>query len=320
MLIQPRQNNRQHRSLNQQRGIVIVVALFIVALVAAMSYVMIARLERDTRRVELITHDSQAEFYAEGSVIWAKDVLRNDWLNQKKDKPVDVMPIKSPKNDMNGYAITSSITDAQSKFNINNLSKPEWQQEFVKLIRTVYPKITQEGAAAIAAAVVDWVTPGARENEYARYYAELPVPYRPAHRLMVDPGELLLVKGVTPELYAALKPYISALPEVTPINPQTASPQVLMLLSPTMNYDTALAIHDLLVKSPPATLQAFLALDVIKNHQIKQDRITWTSNYFLVETEVGIERQHILLYTLLQRISASAKADIIILWQNRGMG
>ena len=43
------------------------------------------------------------------------------------------------------------------------------------------------------------------------------------------------------------------------------------------------------------------------------------SNYFLVETDVGIERQHILLYTLLQR-ETSGKANVFVLWQNRGSG
>ena len=67
----------------------IVVALFLVALVAAMSYTMMARLARDTRRSELIMHDVQAELYAEGSVLWAKDSLRENWIRQKKDKRVD---------------------------------------------------------------------------------------------------------------------------------------------------------------------------------------------------------------------------------------
>jgi general secretion pathway protein K len=253
--------------------VVIVVALFIVALVATMSYVMMERLARDTRRTELILRNNQAELYAGGSVIWAKDYLRNDWIKQKKDKRVDELPIKSPVNEVNGYSISSTITDAQGRFNINNVAKPEWQASFIRLINLVDPNVSQGDASAIALATVDWVTPGARDNEFTRYYAELPVPYRPAHALMVDPGELRLVKGITPKLFAALKPYITALPE---------------------------------------------ALDVIKNHHIQESQATLTSNYFLVSTEVGIEHQRILLYTLLQRLPGSGKADVLILWQNRG--
>ncbi len=314
------QHKLRRQSLNRQRGVVIVVALFIVALVAAMSIAMMSRLARDTRRVELIVHDTQAELYSEGSVFWAKDTLRKNWISQKKDKRVDELPIKSPVNTVNGYAISSTISDAQGRFNLNNLSRPEWQPQFVRLLTLVYPKISPENANGIARAILDWVMPGARDNDYSRYYAELPVPYRAAHRMMVDPGELMLVKGVTPEMYAALKPYITALPEVTQINPMSAPAPVLALLSPTMNLETAQAIHDVISKDPPKTLEALLALDIIKNHNIKKESVTLTSNYFLVETEVEIEHQHILLYTLLHRISSTGKADVSTLWQNRGMG
>jgi general secretion pathway protein K len=306
-------------SLRSQQGVVIVVALFIVALVATMSYVMMSRLARDTRRTELIVHDVQAAFYAEGSVMWAKDTLHQNFIKQKKDKPVDVLPIKSPVNDVNGYRIMSTIQDAQGRFNINNVSKPEGQADLIRLMRLVHPKLSQQAATAIAKATMDWLMPGANDNEYARYYADLPVPYRPAHRLMVDPGELRLVKGVTPELYEALKPYITALPEVTPINVLSAEPQVLALLNQTMTLETASAIREVIVKTPPPTMAAFSALDIIKNHPITEGRATFVSSYFLVETEVGIERQRILLYTLLQRASVG-KAGVSVLWQNRGSG
>lgn len=310
----------RRQSLNRQRGVVIVVALFIVALVATMAYVMMARLARDTRRTELIVHDAQAGLYAQGSVLWAKDTLRNNLLNKKKDKLVDVLPIKPPVNTMNGYAITSTIKDAQGRFNLNNVSKPEWQSDFIRLIKFVYPKMSPEETAAVVRATVDWVTPGARDNEFSRYYAELPVPYRPAHRLMVDPGELLLVKGVTPELYAALKPYVTALPSVTPINVLSAEVPVLALLSADMSLATALSIRDLMTKSPPPNMEAFLALDIIKNHKVQADHATLTSTYFLVETEVGIGRQHIMLYTLLQRAINNGKPDLQVISQNRGLG
>ena len=105
---------------------------------------------------------------------------------------------------------------------------------------------------------------------------------------------------------------------MTQINPRAAEPPVLALLNPSMTLETAAAIKEMLQKNPPQTLEAFKALDIIKNHPMKDERITWASSYFLVETEVGIGQQHILLYTLLQRNSSTGKADVIVLWQNRG--
>ncbi|MBV9575373.1 MAG: general secretion pathway protein GspK, partial [Gammaproteobacteria bacterium] len=101
---------------------VIVIALFIVALAATMAYVMMSRLERDTRRTSLLLHYTQANFYAQGSIVWAMDQLRNNWERQKTNKLVDEIPIKSPENVMNGYKISSTIYDMQSRFNLNNLN------------------------------------------------------------------------------------------------------------------------------------------------------------------------------------------------------
>lgn len=311
--IYPRQSHKR------QQGVVIVIALFIVALVATMSYVMMARLSRDTKRTELILHDTQAELYAQGSVIWAKDQLKNDWLKQKPDKPIDALPIKSPVNDMNGYAISSSITDAQNRFNVNNVSDADWKKAFTRLIHMVYPDITDQQASDITKATLDWIMPGNRDNEYTKYYASLPVPYRAAHCFMIDASELRLVKGVTPEIYAALKPYITALPTVTSINPHDAEPPVLALISPVMTLSTATQLKQLLKEHPPKNLDAFMKLDVVKNHKVEEKRVAWASKYFYVRTEVAIDTQDILLNTLMQRSSLGGRASVAILWQNRGI-
>ncbi len=289
-------------------------------MVATMAYVMMARLARDMRRTEFIMNDVQAELYAAGSVMWAKDTLHVDWINQKKDKRVDQTPIKSPANEMHGYKINSTINDAQGKFNLNNLSKQDWQPDFIRFMRSVYPKISQEDATALTKATVDWISPGSGENEYSRYYANLPVPYRAAHRFMVSRSEWRLVKGMNEDLYQAMKPYITALPVVTQINPMSADPVLLTMLSPDLTLESATVLKEQMTKNPPPTLDAFKALDFLKNHPINTDRVTWTSFYFTVETDVSIEDQHILLYTLLQRNNNSSKSDVIVLLQTRGQG
>lgn len=297
-----------------------VVALFIVALVATISYAMLSRLERDTRRVTLLTRNTQAELYAQGSIAWAMDQLRNDWLNQKPGKMVDLIPIVSPVNMVNGYSVKSSIYDMQGRFNINNLSNPEMQTDFARLLHALAPKLSDAEVLSITLAIYHWISPSQTEDELNRYYAELPVPYRPAHRPMTSVSELRLVKGMTPSLYAALKPYVTALPRSVSINIQTVTAPVLMTLSQTMTLDAAKAIVELRKMKPFITVEDFLNLDIVKNHQIKTDKITTVSQYFLVETDVAIENQHLLLYTLLERVNmgGDGKAAVNVLWQSKG--
>lgn len=308
-------------SLKRQQGVVIVVALFIVALVATMSYIMMSRLERDTRRTSMIIRNAQAEFYAQGSIAWAMDMLRNNWEKQKPNKIVDQTPITSPLIEVNGYKITSTIYDMQARFNLNNISTVEAQSDFKRLIQMVAPDMSEEKVRDIVSAVFDWITPMAQQSEYNKYYLELPAPYRPAHRAMLTSNELHLVKGMTPALYNLLQPYITALPNQTAVNIREAPAPVLLTLSPILTPTTAKAMEQLREQSKAdmTSPQAFLNSDAVRAFQIAAEKIVTVSNYFLVATEVEIENQHVVLYTLLERTTKDNKAAIAILWQSKGI-
>lgn len=324
MLYQPNRAKpnlrRQHPSLKNQRGVVIIVALFIVALVAAMAYTMMARLERDTRRTTLLLRDTQAEFYAQGSIAWAIDQLRNNWEQQKPNQLIDAIPIQSPTQTVNGYTIVSTIYDMQARFNINNLINVESYESFKKLLRTVQPGLTEEKAQALVLALVDWIKPGQQQNEYTKYYFQLSSPYRASHRPMLSISELQLVKGMTPSLYQALEPYIAALPTTTLINVQTAEAPVLALISPSMTLEAGKAIQQIRERTPFVKPELFYGLDVVKNHHLSdKDKITVTSSYFLIQTEVAIEKQHAVIYTLVERAANQDKATVTLLWQSKGV-
>jgi general secretion pathway protein K len=310
---------QQTRHYKRQQGVVIVLALFIVALIAVMSYTMIARVERDTRRTTLILRDTQAEFYAIGSIAWAIDKLNHDWEQKIPEKVVDDVPIKSPVNEVNGFEIASVIYDMQSRFNINMVNKQEAQLVLQQLIQIVDPAIKREEARAIVMAIVDWLGLGNPLSRPAEYYLHLPVPYRPAYKPFISTSELLLVKGMTPSLYRALQPFIAALPAETEINVQTAPAEVLASLSPTMTVSSVRTIVETRKQKPFLTLQQFLNLDAVKNHTIKDDLLTVTSQYFLVETTVSIEKQRLVLYTLLERVPKDRKSTVRILWQSKGV-
>jgi len=312
-----------HASLKKQQGMVIVVALFIVALVAAMAYSMVARLERDTRRTTLILRDTQAEFYAQGSLAWAMDTLRNNWEKKKLNQIVDTIPQQSPVNTVKGYAITSTIYDMQSRFNLNNLTNATAQIDFKKLIQVTAPTVPDEKVLEVMMAVIDWIS-SAKKSAYDEYYANLPLPYRAAHRPMTSVSELRLVMGMTPQLYAALEPYVTALPTGTVINVQTAAAPVLATLSASMTLDAGKNIEKVRVQKPFILPSDFFDLAIVKNHEpdAMKDKITTTSAYFLVVTTVTIESQKIVLYTLLERAENAKKNKVAIniLWQSKVSG
>jgi len=91
-------------------------------------------------------------------------------------------------------------------------------------------------ARRVAEAAADWADsdsvpgPGGAEDEA---YAAGPSPYRTGNTLFADPGELRALAGMTPELYARLRPWLCALPvsDLSPININTLAPAQAPLLA-----------------------------------------------------------------------------------------
>ncbi len=308
----------RYKSFKKQYGMVVVVALFIMTLVAVMAITMMTRLERDTRRTTLLLNNIQAEFYAQGSIAWAIDQLRNDWQNKKPDRLIDNIPMHSPVNEVNHYQISSTIYDMQARYNLNNLINIDAQKDFLRLIKYVNPKMTSAELETISRAILDWLTPGNKTNTYEQYYTNLSAPYRAAHRAFLSVDELRLVKGITPELFNALKSHIVALPRVTPINIQTAQPAVLLTLSSSMTLNTARQIVEMQQQKPFLTISQFTALPAIKNQQIDAKKIDAISQFFLIETKIDLTDQHLVLYTLAERITDKGPTKIVIHWQSKG--
>lgn len=316
MLYQTPQTKRCHN----QEGVAIVVALFIVALVATMAYVMMARLARDTDRTQLLLRDIQAEYYAKGSLAWAMDVLANDWKQQKPNQPVDSMPITSPVKEVNGYQIKSTIYDMQDRFNLNNLKDAEALDDFKRLLQILAPSLSMQQTEKIAKAIADWITDRPKRTETNQYYLERSPPYRAAGQPMLSISELRLVNGMSEPLYTALEPYVIALPYPTKINVITAKTPVLVTLSKAMTVDAAKTIVEWRAHTNIASPATFLNFDVVKNHPVLAEKITVLSNYFLAQTEVSIEEQHLVLYTLLERTTTqSGTALVNIVWQSKGV-
>lgn len=302
----------------KQQGAAIIVALFVTTLVAIAAIAMIERLRVDLRRTQLLLNDTKANLYVEGSVAWAMEQLNNNWKNKKNNKMIDATPIQSPPQKMEDATITSVIYDAEGLFNLNNVVKPESIDKFILLLRAVQPDVNTETIRNIAEGIRDWVSPGPQKTALDDYYFKQNPPYRAPHRPMVSISELTLVKGMTPALFNALSPYITALPEQTKINVTSAPVPVLMTLNPTLSKESAKAIENYRKTNPFHTTQLFMQYDVVKNHPIKEAEISVNSNYFLVKTSVKVGNQETIRYTMLQRTIKNSKPYEVVVWQSKG--
>jgi general secretion pathway protein K len=136
------------------------------------------------------------------------------------------------------------VKDGGNCFNLNSLvvgtppdalvSRPLAIEQFSNLMQLL--EIPTANARRIAASTADWIdsddSPNADGAEDA-VYARAAKPYRTANSFMVEASELRAVNGVTPDVYARLRPWICALPvaELSPINVNTLTPGQAPLLA-----------------------------------------------------------------------------------------
>lgn len=313
----------------RERGIALITALVVVAIAAGLAVAMHWQNSLDTRRTITLVQGDQALEYALGAEAWAEQILarsavhnpnvtalNQDWAQQLPPLPVE------------GGQILGHIEDLQGRFNINNVATPEGKAQFGRLLQA----LNQD--PLIADAVADWMTanslggPGGAKDDY---YSRLQPPYLTSEMPMTSITELLLVKGVTPQVYAQISPYVCALPlngpvtggfsgntnppllqghgggtqqasgpaggasqAMTPINLNTALAPVIESLDPKITPDLAAQVVGLRGSTPFKTTPQPLAFINLRN-------VAYDSNYFLLTVTAEIGSTHVTLYSLLQR-------------------
>ena len=128
--------------------------------------------------------------------------------------------------------IRGAIADAQGRLNINALGYAvESSPEYARLAAL----FAQRGAPSGALATIgDWIDQdGAVRDSGAEdaYYLAGAVPHLAGNSPMLRVAELSFVKGMTSRALSAVLPFLSALPTGTPVNVNTAPPEVLAAIA-----------------------------------------------------------------------------------------
>lgn len=287
-----------------QRGVALVTALLVVSLATVAAVAMATRLHVDMRRTGNLLHGEQAYAYALAAESWANVILRRDADDSKIDTLAEDWATALPPISVEGGFVSGRIEDLQGRFNVNNLigtdGKPsEPDLEYFKRLLGLL-----EAEPGLAAALLDWIDadinatfPDGVEDDV--YLLETP-PYRAANRPLVSISELRLVKGYSAEIIALLEPYITALPEPTALNVNTASPLVLQALHADLSEMDAGQIIEARGEEGFAELEAFLALDALAGLQLDVD-VGIKSDWFSVLTDVRIGRGQAQLESRMQR-------------------
>lgn len=171
--------------------------------------------------------------------------------------------------------------------------QPALSQQQVDTVRFVLLLRALKIDPVIVPAILDWLDsdqetrfPNGAEDDY---YLQQKPPYRTGDRRFDEASELLRVRGITPEIYAKLQPYVTVLAQATPINVNTAPPPVLMSLSPGIDESTATSLVNLRNAHPWQSVQEFVANPQFAALPVIPEGVAVGSGAFQLDTRIAGE-------------------------------
>lgn len=338
--------------MRRQAGVAIITVLLMIALATIAAVSMAKRQYLDVRRTgarEMLAQASQALLAAEDLAIMA---LRLD--DAKMDSPDEdwTRTVSAP---VAGGLITGCLFDLQGRFNLNNLVDKENRpiQDEVDRFELLLNALGVESnlIPKIIASTIDWIDKdinpyspdGAEDDYYMNQTNEGALAYRAANRPFLSVSELRMVNGVNEldgETYTQLERNVSALPEQTGFNVNTATVEGLRMLAAHIDQEKAEEIlrwpEDRVPKYPACgdiilddtdvgageVPAPFDTMDTLKNavkegNNVLQNEtgIVFASEYFQLRTDVALGSVQLTQFSLLHR---SAEGKVQVLSRARG--
>lgn len=291
------------------RGIALVTALLVVAIAALAATALLSGISMAVHRTAALRDSEQAWWIARGVDAWVLGILAKDAQERDYDgfdevwaQPVDHLPVDQ------GH-VRGGLVDLQGRFNLNNLDKrnPSWQDAEAQFRRLLAALPEPPPASELIAAIHDWMDPddaaafpsGAEDPAYLG----LDPPYRAANRPFTVPSELLAVRGMTPATYEALRDLVTALPEVTPVNLNTAPEAVLRALSAQVDENKLQRFIARRADDPIKDAQgmADFTREGVFGADAKPQGLAYATRYFQIRGEVFVGSSRVALYSLIHR-------------------
>ena len=315
-------------SVHRQSGVALLAALILIMVLMFILSNIFYRHQIDISQTSQALHRDQALLLALSGENWARQMLEDD--NADYDHFGETWAQAIPAMPVDGGMINGCISDLQGRFNLNSLqgfdtkkldkaltdniaSEPEvWNQLLALLEIPVY--------AGRVESIIDWIdansalvgTSGAEQDDYAML---LP-PRMIANEMMVEPSELASVMGYEIFEVQSLMPWITALPDKTHININTASDELLIALG----GDLDTQFRDAVVANRPfeklsdfySSIDSELSLSTPDDaaNRWPKSLVDITTNYFQLYIEVLLGDVRIEVKSIINRPS-SGKPVII---------
>ena len=313
----------------RQRGIAVITAILIAAIVASLAFALSAR-ERQWLNLVGNRNDLHA---AQSTALSALDLmrltLRDDMRNSQLDHLLETWTVPIPPVDVDEGKVSGRLIELQGRFNLYTVQSggkvsqtgvvalqrllatrnlpTQWADKLALAMTMQVAALTPAQLAGGTADPSSATTPGrtaapgspAKPGPAASATAQavsgmlLPV---------VSLSELAELAGIEAEKLAPLEPLVVLLPEATNVNVNFAPPEVLMAVTPGLSLKDAEQLVNRRAAAFFKSPQEFInALPEGEGASTRADIYTVESQYFLAEAESWFGRAHLRLQALVFR-------------------
>jgi len=307
-------------AIARQRGIALITAMLIFALLGTLALSLTWDNQLDTRRTMAMLFYDEGLQAAMGAESWVGGILRQDLQDSVTDHLGEIWATEIPAlplvSDTIQGEVFGTVEDLQGRFNINNLidGNGEVDAESLKQFRRLLTALDLDPRFAGIAA--DWLD----ANRIAEFpdgaedpiYTGMIPPYRTANQSLTNATELAALDGMDKASFDTLLPHIVALPGRTAINVNTATAAVLQSLDENM---TVADVQRLLAEREeggfPDIASAFspLVAPAVLN-QLEE-----TTDYFRLKVVVRVATVRITYFSTFRR---GPRGDVIPILRSLG--
>ena len=268
-----------------ERGTVVIVAMLIVALAATAAGAAIQQQDLLVRQLQAARDYEQAQWLLRGGAHWARAILAEDARSSQVDHRGEIWASGLPSTDVENGSLAGDIQDQQGLFNLAHL------------VRDGKPS---EGDVAALRRLLRAI--GLSEQLAGRIALVQP---------LSELDQLRRIPGCDDRVLARLRSFATVLPQRTPLNVNTAKPEVLAAVV------EGLSVAEALVLAQGTRTQPIRDADELRarlpHPELREGQaLSVSSRFFLVQGRARLGKADVRLQALLQR---DGKGLPVILWQ-----
>ncbi len=170
-----------------ERGSALIAVMWLSLALSAIAFSLAATVKGETERTTTAIDGLRSYYLAAGAI--ERGILYIQWGSRYYTPVTPVLRMSFPTGEVEVEVIPES-----AKYNLNRASS----DDLARLLSTL--GATPDRALQIAAAIVDWRSPGAGPGSDPHYLSLAPS-FQPHHASFEEIEELLAVNGMTPDLY-----------------------------------------------------------------------------------------------------------------------